>query len=114
MKKQTDQKEVYNKMDYAPIRAQIKEHYDKNETELVIERTVWIFKMSLKLGYNTLELYQRTNDLGVKPTEMGISLALSLKQTEDSFLSEKDRELKKVFMKKFAEPIKVWEEGMEN
>jgi len=99
-------------MDYAPIRAQIKEHYDKGETELVIERTVWIFKMSLKLGYNTLELYQRTNDLGVKPTELGISMALSLKQTEDSVLSKIDLQLKKEFLKKYAEPIKVWEEGL--
>ncbi len=99
-------------MDYAPIRAQIKEHYDKDETELVIERTVWIFKMSLKLGYNTLQLYQRTSDLGVKPTELGISMALSLKQTDNSFLSEKDQQLKKEILKKYEEPIKVWEEGL--
>ena len=103
-------------MNHDQIRLQIKNHYEKNEIHEVIERTVFLFKMTLQLGYSSHELYTRTHDLGVKPPEMGISLAIALKQTDNGHLNDKDLIIKEKLLKEkdMAKAISTWEKGLVN
>lgn len=91
----------------------IKQLYDQGDITQIVDNTVWLFKNALKLGYNAMELFERTNDLGVKPNELGIAFGVALKQTDNSSLSKTDQELKKKMIQKFSKEIKHWEKGLD-
>lgn len=83
--------------------------YKNGETDRLIEKTVWLFKTSLSFGYNIGQLYTRSHDLGIKPTEMGISIALALKQTDNSVLCKTDVIIKNKLLKTLSKEIETWE-----
>lgn len=90
----------------------IKKLYELDDIQEIITRTVFLFKTALDLGYNIGECYVRTHDLGIKPTEMGISVALALKQTDDSKLTQKDLLIKTKILKENEEALSQWEKGI--
>ncbi len=90
----------------------IKKLYEQDDFQEIIKRTVFLFKSALDLGYNIGECYVRTHDLGIKPTEMGISVALALKQTDDSKLTQKDLIIKRVVLKENQQALSEWEKGI--
>ncbi len=90
----------------------IKTLYESGDIQEIIERNVFVFKSALDLGFNIMECYQRTHDLGIKPNEMGISIAIALKQIDDSKLSKLDIEIKKKILIENSEALKTWEQGL--
>ena len=92
----------------------IKELYKQDNIPEIISRTVFLMKTALELGYNVGECYTRTHDYGIKPNEMGISLAIVLKQIDSSKLSQKDLLIKTKILKEYQEAISTWEKGLEN
>ena len=90
----------------------IKNLYDNGDIQEIIKKTVWLFKASLQLRYSTGELYTRTHDLGIKPNEMGISLAIALNQTDTSVLHLKDIAIKEKLLTEMSKEIKTWEKGI--
>ena len=90
----------------------IKKLYEQDDIQEIITRTVFLFKSVLNLGYNVGDCYFRTHDLGIKPNEMGISIALALKQTDDSKLTQKDLIIKKVVLKENQQALSEWEKGI--
>jgi len=90
----------------------IKKLYENDDIQQIIERNVFLFKSALDLGFNIMDCYLRTHDLGIKPNEMGISVAIALKQTDDSKLSKTDVAIKQKILLENSEALKSWEEGL--
>lgn len=87
----------------------ISEHYTKNERPDVIFKTALALEMCLTMGYNSKNLTFKMLDLGVKPDDLGLSMALAMKKTDDKYLSNLDQEIKKIVLEKFADMIKELE-----
>lgn len=92
----------------------IKELYKAGDIEEIIKRNVFLFTNCLELGYNTKELYQRTHDLGIKPNEMGISLAVSLNRIDNTKLNETDVKIKEKLNNDLGKEIKEWSEVLKD
>lgn len=86
-----------------------KEHYEKNENFDIILKTSAAAEFLLVLGYDANRVTLKMRDLGVKTTELGLSMALALKRTEDKYLSELDREVKKITVENYSEMLKELE-----
>ena len=91
----------------------INEHYKKNEIPDIINKTSLALEMSLALGMDSLTLTYRMYDLGIKPVELGLSMALAMKRTEDKFLSATDQEIKKIVLARHSDMIKELERVIE-
>ena len=91
------------------LQKMIAEHYEKKENFSIVEKTELAIEFLLTLGMNSQQITFKMIDLGVKPTELGLSMALALKNTDDSSLSELDREIKVKVLEAHSEMIKELE-----
>jgi len=88
----------------------INDHYAKKENFEVIEKTVLAFEMMLAVGLPSLECTLKMRDMGVKDTELGLSMALAMKKTDDSCLSPLDQNIKKLVMETHKKMIEELED----
>ena len=84
-------------------------HYKNNENFEIILKTNSAIEFLLTIGMNTMKITEKIIDLGVKPTELGLSMALALKHTEDKDLSEIDRQIKKITIQNHSKMIQELE-----
>ena len=88
----------------------IQEHYKNNRKVDIIFKTELALEMGLAVGYNSKELTFRMYDIGVKPEELGLSMALAMKRTDDKYLSELDQKIKTVVIARFSDMLKELEQ----
>ena len=91
------------------LQTTMKEHYEKGENIEIIIKTLTAIEFLLTIGMNTKKITEKIMDLGVKTTELGLSMALALKNTEDKYLSELDLEIKRITLEQHSEMIKEME-----
>lgn len=91
----------------------INEHYKNNEIPNIIIKTSLALELSLALGINSLTLTYRMYDLGIKPSELGLAMALAMKRTDDKYLSVTDQDIKKIVLSRHADMIKELETVLE-
>jgi len=66
--------------------------------------------MGLQIGLNSRMLTLTMLDLGVKPEDVGMSMALAMKGTPDKYLSKLDKQIKSIVMvshKKMLEELET-------
>ncbi|MEK0338039.1 MAG: hypothetical protein QQN41_11455 [Nitrosopumilus sp.] len=61
----------------------------------IIKRTVWVCKCLLELGKSGKNCVDFHMDKGIKPLELGVGFSVALTETDDSYLSKLDQELKR-------------------
>ena len=81
------------------------DHYKNNEFGDIIIKTSKAMEFLLTVGMSTLKITQKIIDLGVKPNELGLSMALALKHTDDKYLSELDRQIKKLTLQNHSKML---------
>lgn len=86
-----------------------REHYEKDENIEIVLKTSVAAEFLLTLGYDSLRITMKMRDLGVKPTELGLSVALALKNTEDQYLSKIDQAIKKEMVENYSTMLKELE-----
>ena len=86
-----------------------KEHYEKGENFDIILKTSAAAEFLLTLGMDSNRITLKMRDLGVRTTELGLSMALALKNTDDKDLSEQDRQIKKITVENYSEMLKELE-----
>ena len=75
----------------------------------IVERTIFIFSNALLFRKNSKECVDRMMDLGVKHTELGIAMCISLSRADPETLCEKDQKLRSIYITTQADLIKDWE-----
>ncbi len=91
------------------LQLQISDLYKKDEKAEIILKTSMALEMVLTLGLDTQKATFKMIDLGVKPDELGLSMAIALKRTEDKFLSATDLEIKRIVLSEHGTMIKELE-----
>jgi len=76
------------------ITKSINDLYAEGENFEITQRTIFIFETLLQMGWTTKKLFDRMRDNGVKSTELGIAMAVSLNRTNPKYLSKLDQELR--------------------
>lgn len=64
----------------------------------------------LTVGMNSQKITFKMIDLGVKPQELGLAMALAFKNTDDKWLSDIDKDIKKIVIENHSQMIKELEE----
>ncbi len=72
----------------------IKQLYDEDQNFLITQRTITIFEILLQMGWSTKKLIDRMTANGVKSTELGIAMAVSLNRTNPKHLSKIDQQVR--------------------
>lgn len=72
----------------------INQLYDENENFFITQRVIGIFEILLQIGWTTKKLIDKSMDMGIKKTELGVALAVSLNRTNPKHLSKIDQELR--------------------
>ena len=91
------------------LQQMIKTHYKKDEMPDIILKTSSALEFMLTLGFDSMRLTLKMYDLGVKPNELGLSMALAMKRTDDKYLSATDQAVKNEVLAKHANMIKELE-----
>lgn len=85
------------------------DHYKNNEIGDIIFKTTKVMEFLLTIGMPTLKITYKIMDLGVKHNELGLSMALALKRTDDKYLSTLDRQIKLITIQNHSKMIKELE-----
>ena len=96
----TDQKVVEN----------INQLYKENQNHTIVRRTINTFETLLKYGWSSKRLIVKALDMGIKPLERGIAIAVALSRTDPKHLSEIDKKLRMKTIKVASDMIKQYEE----
>lgn len=92
------------------LRAKISLHYTRDEIADVISKTALALECCLTIGMPSNTLTYKMIDLGVKPTELGMAMALAMKKTDDKWLSPLDIEIKKLVLQNHSKMLQELEE----
>ena len=87
----------------------IRGHYEKEENVELIKKTHLGIELMLLVGLNTRDITLRFYDLGLKPDELGIAMAIALHNTPDKALSKLDQKVKKMTLATAKDMIDDWE-----
>lgn len=75
-------------------RKNISQLYAEDQNFTIVQRTIGIIQIFLEIGWTTKKLIDKTRDMGVKTTELGISMAVALNRTNPKYLSKIDQEVR--------------------
>lgn len=88
------------------ITKQINELYKKHDLAEIINKTRLALKLMLLSGMNTMDLTYKFIDIGVKPEELGLSMAIALSEIPDEYLNKIDVVVKHIVIVRHGKMIK--------
>jgi len=77
------------------LRKIIKDLYEKDDKQTVIDRTMIAVEMGLNCGLNSGFMCKQMIDLGVRFEDLGIGMMKAILKVDDKKLNEKDKIVKK-------------------
>jgi len=74
----------------------------------IIKRNIFLFDSMFVAGKSSKEMVDRMMDKGVKPLELGISLAVSLSRCNPKHLSKIDQEVRQTILDGSKDMLEEW------
>ena len=75
----------------------------------IIKKAIFVIDNALLFGYSSKQCIDRLMDTGVKHLELGVAVCISLTRIDPKILSDIDKELREIYLVKYADMIADFE-----